>query len=82
MFVFQHSFGRGNDYEKQNVLRLNFINPGIEYEHSISAKSKLSANAGFGVSISYPDLTIIQPDHAFFLSTFFDLHYKRIYNFS
>lgn len=82
LFIINHSFGQGSEFKKQNVLRVNLINPGIEFEYSISNKSKLSANAGYGISMSYPDLTIIQPSHAFFLSTFFDLDYKRIYSFS
>lgn len=82
LIITNQSFGQESEYKKQNILRINFINPGIEYEHSISEKSKLSANAGFGVSMSYPDLTTVQPSHAFFMSTFFDLHYKNIYNFN
>jgi hypothetical protein len=62
------------------VLRFNFINPEIEYEHSLSEKSKLSANVGFGISMSYPELTNFQPDHTFFLSPFIDLQYKFFYN--
>ncbi|MFO7658378.1 MAG: hypothetical protein R6W78_15070 [Bacteroidales bacterium] len=81
LMIINQSFGQESEYQKQNVLRLNFINPGIEYEYSISDKSKLSLNVGFGVSMSYPDLTTIQPNHAFFMSTFFDIHYKNIYNF-
>jgi hypothetical protein len=77
-----HSFGQQNEYGKQNILRLNFINPGIEFEYSISERSKLSANLGAGASMSYPNLTAIQPNHAFFISTFLDLHYKNIYNFN
>jgi len=82
LFIINHSFGQGSENKKQNVLRLNLINPGVEYEYSISDKSKLSANIGFGVSMSYPNLTISQPGHAFFLSTFFDVHYKNMYNFN
>ncbi len=65
---------------KKHLLILNFINPGIEYEYSISDKSKISANIGYGVSMSYPNLTDVQPKHAFFASPFFDLQYKVIYN--
>ena len=80
LFVSNFSFSQTDGNGKQNVLRLNLINPGIEYEYSLSLKSKLSANAGFGVSMSYPELTSIQQDHAFFLSPFLDVHYKYIYN--
>lgn len=65
---------------KQHVFRVNFLNPGVEYEHSLSVRSKLSANIGYGVSMSYPELTSSQKNHAFFLSPFFDVHYKNIYN--
>lgn len=82
LFIVSLSFGQSPESRKQNVLRLNFINPGIEYEQSISEKSKLSANVGFGVSMSYPEITSIQYHNAFFLSPFLDIHYKCIYNFS
>jgi hypothetical protein len=77
-----YSFSQDNDSYKQHVLRFNIINPGIEYEHSISEMSKLSANIGFGTLMSYPNLTSFQASHSFFLSSFFDLHFKYIYNFN
>lgn len=73
-------FGQKESNIRQNVLRLNLINPGVEYEQSLSKASKLSINAGYGVSMSYPELTIVQTNHAFFLSSFLDIHYKFIYN--
>jgi hypothetical protein len=81
LFIISQTFGQENDSQKQNVLILNMINPGIEYEYSISDKSKIALNIGIGVSMSYPELTKIQPDHAFFISSFLDLHYKNIYNY-
>lgn len=81
LVIVSSSFGQSSESGKQNVLRLNFLNPGIEYEQSITETSKLSANVGFGVSMSYPNTTSIQGHHAFFLSPFLDLHYKYIYNF-
>ncbi len=64
----------------KNLFVLNIINPGIVYEYSISDNSKISANLGYGISMSYPELTKSQPGNAFFLAPFFDLHYKYIYN--
>ena len=81
LFIINQTSGQENDNKKQNVLIINFINPGIEYEYSISDNSKIALNIGIGVSMSYPDLTKIQPDHAFFTSSFLDLHYKNIYNY-
>tara|TARA_B100000683_G_scaffold12866_1_gene13546 strand:+ start:2544 stop:3098 length:555 start_codon:yes stop_codon:yes gene_type:complete len=79
-FFSSYSFGQSSESQNQNVLRINFINPGIEYEYSISNKSKLSTNIGYGISMSYPKLTTIQPTHAFFIAPFIDLHYKTVYN--
>lgn len=81
LFIVRLSFGQSTESGKQNVLRFNFINPGIEYEQSITEKSKISANVGYGVSMSYPNTTSFQYRHAFFLSPFLDVHYKYIYNF-
>jgi|SRR5690554_13152 len=67
---------------KQNVFRLNVINPGVEYEHSFSKLSKLTANIGFGVAMSYPNNTSFQSSHAFFMASFLDVHYKFMYNFN
>ena len=65
---------------KTNLIIGNFINPGLVYEYSISRASKIAINIGYGMSLSYPQLTAIQPNHPLFISPFFDLHYKLIYN--
>lgn len=79
-FITAYSYGEGHENTKRNILRFHFINPGIEYEHSITEKSKISVKSGYGVSMSYPNLTAIQPNHAFFISPFLNIHYKYIYN--
>jgi hypothetical protein len=56
----------------KNLFVLNIINPGIVYEYSISDNSKISANLGYGISMSYPELTKSQPGNAFFLAPLFD----------
>lgn len=66
---------------KRSIFRLNFINPGIEYEYSVSNKSNISANIGYGLLASYPNTTAVQPQNAPLFAPFFDLHYKIIYNF-
>ena len=81
LLIINQTFGQENYSKNQNILIINFINPGIEFEYSISDNSKIAINIGIGVSMSYPELTIIQPHNAFFTSTFLDLHYKNIYNF-
>src|SRR5690554_2452730 len=73
--------GASRNRYQAKVLRLNLINPGVEYEHSLTEKSKLSINAGYGISMSYPELTFVQKNHAFFFSPFLDVHYKFVYNF-
>ncbi len=39
------------------VLRINFLNPGIEYETPVFNKSTVSMNLGVGYGGSYPNLT-------------------------
>ena len=64
----------------KHILRLIFINPGIEYEFSISEKSKISANIGYGILPAYPNTTAEQPKNTPLFAPFLDLHYTTIYN--
>lgn len=71
----------GQDTTKtKHLFVLNIINPGVVYEYSISDNSTISANLGYGISMSYPELTDAQPNHALFFAPFFDVQYKYIYN--
>lgn len=69
-------------YHTENVLRINFLNPGLEYEHSISEKTTLSAGIGVGYGTSYPDLDESNgTGFVYLISPFLDIQYKYFYNF-
>ncbi len=72
-------FGQ-NTSKTKHLFVLNIVNPGFVYEYSISDKSKISVNLGYGILMSYPELTMIQTNTALFLSSFFDMHYRYIYD--
>ena len=80
LLCLQNSFGQDSTYKNQNVLRVNFINPGIEYEHSISQVLKLNSNLGFGVSSSFPNTADIAYSNLFFLSPFLDIQFRAHYD--
>lgn len=69
-----------NDELKNDIFRINIINPGIEYEYSVSNKSKISANIGYGILPSYPNTTAVQPKKTPLFAPFLDMQYKFIYN--
>jgi hypothetical protein len=69
-----------NNTNNKHILRLVFINPGIEYEFSVSDKSKLTANIAYGLLPAYPNTTAEQPKNKLLFAPFFDVHYKMIYN--
>lgn len=80
LLLMQCSFAQDTTYGKQNVLRLNFINPGIEYEHSISKVLKLNSNVGFGVSAIFPNTAVMVYDKGFFFSAFLDIQFRAYYD--
>lgn len=66
----------------ENVLRINFLSPGVEYEYAVSNTSTLSAGLGVGYGASYPFLSSSEGTGFLYLITpFLDLQYKHFYNF-
>ena len=68
--------------ELQRVLRVNFLNPGIEYELPVSQKSVIAVNPGIGLNSSFVQSRFFEDDSGltYFTSPFLDLSYKHIYN--
>ena len=68
--------------ETEEVLRVNFINPGIEYELPVSEKSTISGNIGIGYSGSYPELTTttFNTGALYVIAPFADVQYRYYYN--
>jgi len=66
----------------ENVFRINFLNPGVEYEYAVAKTSTLSAGLGVGYGGSYPNLSTTKGTGFLYLITpFLDVQYKRFYNF-
>ena len=68
--------------ETEKVIRLNIVNPSLEYEQSLSQNTTVSANIGIGYSGSYPNLTTTTFGTGinYVISPFIDFQYKRFYN--
>lgn len=65
----------------ENVLRVNFLNPGVEYELAIGGQRSLSLNLGIGIGGSYPDLDVSENNgFVYIISPFADLQFKQYYN--
>lgn len=73
-------FAQEPENNTPNILRVNFLAPGIGYEHSLTERAKLTANIGVTVGGAFTDLTIEQPEYAFLIVPFVDLSYRNIYN--
>jgi hypothetical protein len=65
----------------ENVLRVNFINPGVEYEMAIGGQRSLSLNLGVGYGGSYPELDVGgNSGFIYIIAPFADLQFKQYYN--
>lgn len=63
-----------------NVWRVNFLNPGVEYEMPVRNKSTISANVGIGYGASHPNLTPYASGWLYMIAPYIDLQYKYLYN--
>jgi hypothetical protein len=68
--------------QTEDVLRINFLNPAISYEKSLSEKITLETELGFGYNASYPDLEL-NSDNGFqyIIAPFLDVQSRFYYNF-
>jgi len=65
----------------ENVLRINFLSPGVEYEYAITNTSTFSGGLGVAYGGSYPDLSGNGSGFRYLFTPFLDLQYKHFYNF-
>jgi hypothetical protein len=86
-FLFIFSFTifaqeKSTDKNTEKVFRINFINPGLEYELPTGKNTTFSGGIGAGYNGSYPDLSI-QKESGFLyiIAPFLDLQEKFYYNF-
>ena len=81
LIVFLSQFVKGqNTNENQKVLRVNVINPGVEYEFPIFKNNLISTNIGWGYGIAYTNLSSGSPGWVKLLTPFMDVEYKYLYN--
>lgn len=80
IFVFQ-VVSQENKISLENNWRVNFLNPGVEYEFATGEKSVISLGLGVGYSGSYRELEVQSKDgFNYIISPFLDMQYKIIYN--
>ncbi len=67
----------------QSVWRLNFLNPGVEYETPTGNNSTISFGAGIGYSGSYPHSSAsdVNTGLVYAINPFIDVQHKWFYNF-
>ncbi len=68
--------------ESQNkVLRINYLNPGIDFEVPLSKDILVSVNPGIGYGISYPELNpCVQNGFTGMISPFVNVYARHLYN--
>ncbi|PXY02347.1 hypothetical protein DF185_06780 [Marinifilum breve] len=64
----------------EKVLRVNFLNPGVEMEWPTGNYSTLSAELGIGYGGGYPDLTYGGNGFIYVISPFLDVQQKWFFN--
>lgn len=77
-------FSIANSQEKntEKVWRVNFLNPGVEYEMPTGNNTTLSVGAGLGYSVSYPHTDLGDSSGAITsFNPFVDIQHKWFYNF-
>lgn len=68
--------------QTEDVFRINFLNPGVNYEKSLGKKTSIEAGAGFGYNASYPDLEMnFESGFQYVLAPFVDVQGRYYYNF-
>lgn len=68
-------------FKTEKVLRVNFLNPGVEYELPTGYYSTFSAGLGVGYGGSYPDLNDGgSTGLVYMIAPFIDIQHKWFYN--
>ena len=81
-FLFANLCAQENQAESvENILRINFVNPALEYELKTSNSSLMSGAAGIGYGGSYRELEVSGANGlVYIISPFVDLQHKWYYN--
>ncbi|WP_127845872.1 hypothetical protein [Psychroflexus aestuariivivens] len=79
--VFSQEQDSLSSYKTEQVLRINLINPGVEFEMPTGTFSTFSAGVGVGYGGSYPDLNESSGTGIIYvIAPFLDLQHKWFYN--
>ncbi len=75
-------FGQTTEKNTQKVVRINAINPGVEFEMPVFSKSTISANLGVGYGNMYENTTRnwATGELIYMIAPFIDVEYKYLYN--
>lgn len=69
------------EFKLQKVLRVNALNPGIEYELPILKRVVVATNLGVGYGGSYKNTTEYTPSGwLYMISPFLDIEFKHLYS--
>lgn len=71
----------GGTKHTEKVWRINFLNPGVEFEIPTGDNSTFSTGLGIGYGGSYPDLSGSGNGFRYLIAPFLDLQEKWFYNF-
>lgn len=82
LFLITSFITNGQEASLDKVLRINILNPGVEFELPVSTKGIISLNPGIGMNSSYVSSRSPIGDSGltYFISPFADVSYKNIYN--
>jgi hypothetical protein len=81
LFLVNYLYSQNINNKTTNVLRINIINPGVEFEMAVMNHSAFVANLGVGYGGSYPNLSSSANGFVYSLVPFLDLQYRNYYNF-
>jgi len=79
LIIITESFSQ-ESVRTSKVLRINAINPGIEYETPLFNQSTFAVNVGVGYGGSHPNLTTYASGWLYLIAPFADIHYRNYYN--
>lgn len=81
ILFFMTCYSQEKEKTTEKILRLNFINPGIEIEWPVFNKSTIATNLGIGYGGSFPNLTYTSGSGwLYMIAPFIDIEYRKIYN--
>ncbi|VAW13514.1 hypothetical protein MNBD_BACTEROID03-2025 [hydrothermal vent metagenome] len=81
IFVVNSTSAQDATPELKNQFRINFLNPGLDYEVKITKSTVLSLGGGIGYFGEFEELSAPSRENfKYIIAPFFDLQYKWVYN--